>query len=128
MQVRQTRALLRAVAQHLLGTLDRPPPRPRNVDGAYDQSLYAHTLRWDTEIRRTSQSIHTKFKLGHLHSDYRVSLDTLTPPVLQELLGSLTKFIPMRGIRAAETRQQMIDAQIRIDGWLVGLLPVLFRG
>ena len=33
----------------------------------------------------------------------------------------MTKFIPMRGIRAAETRQQMIDAQIRIDGWLVGL-------
>jgi len=34
------------------------------------------------------------------------------------VLGSMSKYIPMRGMRAEETRQQMIDTQIRIDAIL----------
>lgn len=34
------------------------------------------------------------------------------------LLGSMTKYLPMRGMSSPTTRQEIIDGQIKIDGIL----------
>ena len=106
-----------AVAQHILGALDRAASRPRNFHSPSPMNDgHTHTR---THTSRTR----------HLHSQKQVPStvrrsvsgsphSTLKRILAQAVLGSLSKFIPMRGIRAEETRQQMIDTQIRIDGLL----------
>ena len=105
-----------AVAQHILGALDRAASRPRNFHSPSPMN--------DGHTHARTHKSHKPFTLAkQVPSTARRSVpgsphSTLKRILAQAVLGSMSKYIPMRGMRAEETRQQMIDGQIRIDGLL----------